>query len=143
MENSKRRSIPRYVSKFMDGDLKMRRAVLLIGRSAIESIFLLTLSAEAEYIAAYDASKESIWVRKFMYGLAKESGITKGARHFCANVHYLHEVIKFGDIMLEKVYTDDNLADPFTKALSFLKHSKHTMNIGMLPASSFMQVYDD
>ncbi|GKB09678.1 hypothetical protein Tco_0837990 [Tanacetum coccineum] len=119
----------------------------------------------SEYIAAYDASKEAVWVRKFISRLrivpiieepismycdntgaitiANGSGITKGARHFHAKVHYLREVIEFGDIKLEKVHTDDNLADPFTKALAFPKHSEHTKNIGMLPASSFMQVCDD
>ncbi|GKC36225.1 hypothetical protein Tco_1048609 [Tanacetum coccineum] len=75
--------------------------------------------------------------------IANESGITKCARHFHAKVHYLREVIEFGDIKLEKVHTDDNLVDPFTKALAFPKHSEHTMNIGMLPASSFMQVCND
>ncbi|GJU67707.1 retrotransposon protein, putative, ty1-copia subclass [Tanacetum coccineum] len=71
--------------------------------------FFATSSAEAEYIAAYDASKEAVW--KFIFGLggvptieepinmycdnigaitiANESGITKGARHFRAKVHYL------------------------------------------------------
>ncbi|GJW86088.1 hypothetical protein Tco_0159233 [Tanacetum coccineum] len=129
-----------------------------------QSIFA-TSSIEAEYIVASDASKESVWVRKFISGLgivltieepinmycdnngaiviANESRITKGARHFRAKVHYLREVIEFGDIKLEKVHTDDNLADPFTKALAFPKHSEHTRNIGMLPASSFMQVCDD
>nr|GEY51867.1 retrotransposon protein, putative, Ty1-copia subclass [Tanacetum cinerariifolium] len=102
-------------------------------KGAKQSIFA-TSSAEAEYI---DASKEAVWVRKFIYGLsvvstieesismycdntgaiaiANESGITKGARHFRAKVHYLREVIEFGDIKLEKVHTDDNLADLFTK----------------------------
>nr|GEX13483.1 zinc finger, CCHC-type [Tanacetum cinerariifolium] len=69
---------------------------------------------EAEYIAVFDASKEAVWVRKFISGLgvvstieepismycdntgaiviANESGITKGARHFRAKVHYLREV---------------------------------------------------
>ncbi|GJV62512.1 retrotransposon protein, putative, ty1-copia subclass [Tanacetum coccineum] len=93
-----------------------------------------TSSAEAEYIAAYDASKEAIWVRKFIFGL----GITKGARRFRAKVHYLREVIEYNDVKLEKVHTYDNLADPFTKALAFPKHSEHTKNIGMLPASSLM-----
>ncbi|GJW01904.1 hypothetical protein Tco_1560760 [Tanacetum coccineum] len=129
-------------------------------KSAKQSIFA-TSSAESEYIAAYDASKEAVWVRKFISGLgvvptiekpinmycdntgaiaiAKESGITKGARHFRAKVHYLRrEVIEFGDIKLEKVHTDDNLADLFTKALAFPKHSEHTRNIGLLPASSLM-----
>nr|GEV95185.1 hypothetical protein [Tanacetum cinerariifolium] len=128
-------------------------------KSAKQSIFA-TSSAEAEYIAAFDASKEAVWVRKFISGLgvvptikepismycdntgaiaiANESGITKGARHFRVIVQYLREVIEFGDIKLEKVHTYDNLADPFTKALAFPKHSKHTRNIGMLPASSLM-----
>nr|GEU68078.1 putative retrotransposon protein [Tanacetum cinerariifolium] len=128
-------------------------------KSAEQSIFS-TSSAEAEYIATFNASKEEVWVRKFSSGLGvvptieepismycdntgviaitNESGITKGARHFRAKVHYLREVIKYGDIKLEKVHTDDNLADPFTKALEFPKHSEHTSNIGMLPASSLM-----
>nr|GFA06624.1 hypothetical protein [Tanacetum cinerariifolium] len=128
-------------------------------KSAKQSIFA-TSSAEAEYIAAFDASKEAVWVRKFISGLsvvptikgpismycdntgaiaiANESRITKGARHFRAKVHYLREVIEFGDIRLKKVHTYDNLADPFTKALAFPKHSEHTKNIGMLPASSLM-----
>nr|GEX16503.1 hypothetical protein [Tanacetum cinerariifolium] len=106
-------------------------------KSAKQNIFA-TSSAEAEYITAFNASKEAVWVRKFISGLTNESGITKGARHFRAKVHYLREVIEFGDIKLEKFHTDDNLADPFTKALAFPKHSEHIKNIGMLPASSLM-----
>ncbi|GJS05460.1 retrotransposon protein, putative, ty1-copia subclass [Tanacetum coccineum] len=128
-------------------------------KSAKQSIFA-TSSTKAEYIAAFDASKEAVWVRKFisrlgvvptiekpinMYcdntraiAIANESRITKGARHFRAKVHYLREVIEFGDIKLEKVHTDENLVDPFTKALAFPKHSELTRNIGMLPSSSLM-----
>ncbi|GKC37645.1 retrotransposon protein, putative, ty1-copia subclass [Tanacetum coccineum] len=123
-------------------------------KSTKQSIFA-TSSVEAKYIAAYDASKEFVWVRKFISGLgvvptieepinmfcdntgaitiANESGITKGARHFCAKVHYLRKVIEYGDIKLEKVHIC-----PFTKALAFPKHSEHTKNIRMLPASSLM-----
>nr|GEV99422.1 zinc finger, CCHC-type [Tanacetum cinerariifolium] len=125
------------------------------------SIFA-TSSAEAEYIGSLDASKEAVWVRKFIVGLevvptveepikmycnntgditlANESGITKGARHYRAKVYYFCEVIEYGDVKLEKVHTDDNLADPFTKALAFPKHSDHTKNIGMLPASNLMKI---
>nr|GEV54855.1 hypothetical protein [Tanacetum cinerariifolium] len=70
--------------------------------------------------------------------IAKDDGVTKGARHFRAKVHYLRETIKLGDLKIEKIHTDDNLADPFTKALGFPKHSELTRNIGLLPASSFM-----
>nr|GEW77054.1 retrovirus-related Pol polyprotein from transposon TNT 1-94 [Tanacetum cinerariifolium] len=37
-------------------------------KSAKQSIFA-TSSAEAEYIAAFDAFKEAVWVRKFISGL--------------------------------------------------------------------------
>nr|GFA01177.1 hypothetical protein [Tanacetum cinerariifolium] len=98
-------------------------------KSAKQSIFA-TSSAEAEYFAAFDASKEAVWVRKFIYGpgviptIEEPVRITKGARHFRAKVHYIREVIEYGDIKLEKVQTYDNLADPFTKALAFPELSK-------------------
>ncbi|GJZ88605.1 hypothetical protein Tco_0660387 [Tanacetum coccineum] len=115
---------------------------------------------EAEYIAALYASKEAVWVRKFIFGLrvvptieepikmycdntgsitiANKSGITKGARYYGAKIHYLRKVIEFGNIKIEKVHTDGNLADPFTKALPYPKHSEHTKNILMLPDSCSM-----
>ncbi|GJZ73978.1 retrotransposon protein, putative, ty1-copia subclass [Tanacetum coccineum] len=128
-------------------------------KSTKQSIFA-TSSTDAEYIAAFDASKEAVWIRKFIYGLgvvptieepinmycdntrdiaiAKDHGVTKCTRHFCAKVHYLRETIEMGDARIEKVDTDDNLADPFTKALAFSKHSELTEKIGMIPASSLM-----
>ncbi|GJR15526.1 hypothetical protein Tco_0798178 [Tanacetum coccineum] len=149
---------------FLTGYVFVLNGGVVDWKSAKQSIFAIS-SAEAEYITAYDASKEAVWVRKFISGLgvvptieepinmycdntgviaiAKEFGITKGARHFRAKVHYLHKVIEFDDIKLEKVHIDDNVADPFTKALAFPKHSEHARNIIMLLASSFMQVCDD
>nr|GEU84073.1 zinc finger, CCHC-type [Tanacetum cinerariifolium] len=119
-----------------------------------------TSSTDAEYITAFDASKKAVWIQKFIFGLgiaptieepigmycdntkaitiAKDDRVTKGARHFHAKVHYLRETIKLGDVKIEKVDTDDNLADPFIKALAFPKHSELTRNIIILPASSFM-----
>nr|GEY08017.1 hypothetical protein [Tanacetum cinerariifolium] len=109
----------------------------------------------AEYIAAFDASMEAVWIRKFISGLgivptikepismycentraiaiSKDDRVTKGARHFGVKVHYLRETIKLGDVKIEKVDTNDNLVDPFTKALEFLKHYELTRNIRMLP----------
>nr|GEY00451.1 hypothetical protein [Tanacetum cinerariifolium] len=103
---------------------------------------------------------EVAWIRKFIFGLGivlkieepismycdntgaiaigKDDGVTKGARHFSVKVYYLRETIKLGDVKIEKIDTDDNLADPFTKVLAFPKHSELTKNIRMLPASSFM-----
>nr|GEW35596.1 hypothetical protein [Tanacetum cinerariifolium] len=91
---------------------------------------------------------EAVCIRKFISGLgvvptneepimmycdntrvitiANEPSITKGARHYHAKVYYLREVIELGDVKIEKVHTDDNLPDPFTRALTLAKHSEHT-----------------
>nr|GEU53965.1 hypothetical protein [Tanacetum cinerariifolium] len=112
-------------------------------KSTKQSIFA-TSSTDVEYIAAFDASKEAVWIRSFIYWFgvvptikepinmycdntvciekAKDHGVTKGARHFRGKVHYLRETIEMGDVRIEKVDTYDNLADPFTKALAFPKH---------------------
>nr|GEV20629.1 hypothetical protein [Tanacetum cinerariifolium] len=128
-------------------------------KSTKQSIFA-TLSTDVEYIVAFDASKEAVWIRKFIFGLGvvptieepinmycdntraiaivKNHGVTKGARHFRAKVNYLRETIEMGDVRIEKVDTYYNLADPFTKALAFPKHSEFTEKIGMIPASNLI-----
>nr|GEW28142.1 hypothetical protein [Tanacetum cinerariifolium] len=110
-------------------------------KSTKQSIFA-TSSTCAEYIAAFDASNEAVWIHKFISGLGvvptieepinmycdntgaitimKDYGVTKGARHFRSKVHYLRETIEMGDVRIEKVDTYDNLDDPFSKALAFL-----------------------
>nr|GFA96951.1 retrotransposon protein, putative, Ty1-copia subclass [Tanacetum cinerariifolium] len=118
------------------------------------------LKSQTGYVFVLNGGAEAVWIRKFIFGpgivpkieepismycdntgaiaIAKDDGVTKGARHFCTKVYYLRETIKLGDVKIEKIHTDDNLADPFTKALAFPKHYKLTRNIGLLPASSFM-----
>ncbi|GJX26489.1 hypothetical protein Tco_0232785 [Tanacetum coccineum] len=106
------------------------------------------------------SAKEAVWIRKFIDELgivplndypikmncdnsaaiiiAKESGIQKGARHFQKKYHYVRECIKTGEIDIVKVYTDENLADPFTKALAGSNLTRHARSMSLCPASSFM-----
>ncbi|GJW12464.1 retrotransposon protein, putative, ty1-copia subclass [Tanacetum coccineum] len=122
-------------------------------KSTKQSIFA-TSSTDAEYIAAFDALKEGVWIRKFISGLGivptkafsrKLSSFGNNAKprndtddNTDAIAMAWHCSYLLGDVKIEKINTDDNLADPFTKALAFPKHSELTRNIGMLPASSFM-----
>nr|GEV13772.1 hypothetical protein [Tanacetum cinerariifolium] len=128
-------------------------------KSTKQGIFA-TSSTDVEHTAAFDASKEVVWIRKFISGLgiiptieepinmycdntraitiAKDHGVTKGTRHFYVKVYYLWKTIEMGDVRIEKVDTDDNLVGPFTKALVFPKHSELTEKIGMIPASILM-----
>ncbi|GKD33994.1 retrotransposon protein, putative, ty1-copia subclass [Tanacetum coccineum] len=99
------------------------------------------------YIAASEAEMEAVWIRKFDSGLgivptinepigmfcdnsaalhfANEPGVQKGTRHYHRRYHYVRECIALGEIRFFKVHTDDNLADPFTKALPKGKLTQH------------------
>ncbi|GJZ70366.1 retrotransposon protein, putative, ty1-copia subclass [Tanacetum coccineum] len=117
-------------------------------------------ATEAEYIAASEAAKEAVWIRKFIDELgvvpsndypikmncdnsaaiimAKESGIQKGARHFKRKYHYVRECIETGKIDIVKVHTDDNLADSFTKNLAASSTSLLQRFISLLHAEFAM-----
>ncbi|GJY25785.1 retrotransposon protein, putative, ty1-copia subclass [Tanacetum coccineum] len=117
---------------------------------------------EAEYIAASEGGMKAVWIRKFISGLgivptinepvkmfcdnsvalhfANETGVQKGARHYHRRYHYVRECIELGKIKLLKVHTDDNLADPFMKALSKGKLTQHARSMGLHLASSFMYI---
>nr|GEV80801.1 retrovirus-related Pol polyprotein from transposon TNT 1-94 [Tanacetum cinerariifolium] len=137
----------------------LRKVCAVVWKSSKEST-TAQHATEVEYIAAFEAAKEAIWIRKFIDELcviplndylikincdnsatiimAKESGIQKGARHFQRKYHYVHECIETGEIDIVKVHTDDNLADLFTKALAGPKLTRHVRSMGLRPASSFM-----
>ncbi|GJW77882.1 retrotransposon protein, putative, ty1-copia subclass [Tanacetum coccineum] len=84
-------------------------------------------ATESEYIAASEAAMEAVWIRKFISGL--------GARHYQRRYHYVRECVELGEIRILKVHTDNNLVDPFTKALSNRKLTQHARGMGLRPAS--------
>nr|GEV47188.1 hypothetical protein [Tanacetum cinerariifolium] len=108
---------------------------------------------EMNIIAASKAAMEAVWIRKFILGLgivptinepikmfcdnaaalliANELGVQRGAKHYYRRYHYIHECIELGEINLLKVHTDDNLTDPFTKALSKGKLTQHARSMGL------------
>ncbi|GJY17492.1 retrotransposon protein, putative, ty1-copia subclass [Tanacetum coccineum] len=94
-------------------------------------------SIEAEYIVAGEASMEAVWMRKFIDGLGGVMPSNKRPMEMlCDNEPAL--AIAKGEIILKKVHTDDNVADPFTKPMPFNKHFEHAIAIGIVPASSLL-----
>ena len=98
---------------------------------------------EAEYIAANDAAKEAVWMKKFLaeleiiptiihpvplycdnngaIALAKEPRSHQKSRHILRKYHLIREIVDRQDIKIERVDTKNNIADPLTKALPRLQ----------------------
>ncbi|GJT85284.1 hypothetical protein Tco_1067001 [Tanacetum coccineum] len=65
-------------------------------KSTKPSIFA-TSSVEVEYIAAYDASKEAVWVRKFIFGLGVVPTIEEPLNMYCDNTGEIAITNEIGD----------------------------------------------
>ena len=110
-------------------------------------------TTEAEYIAALDAAKKVVWIKKFFFGLgvipsitnpvdvyfdsngaivqAKEPRSHKRSKHILRRFHLIREIIERGDVKICRVHTDDNVADPLTKPLPQSKHDSHARSISI------------
>ena len=96
-----------------------------------------TSSCEAEYMAAFEASKEAIWLRTLLSSiglsptsatsllcdnnaaitLSEDPAFHARVKHFDIRYHFLRKRVQSGDISLSYVNTKDNIADIFIKPL--------------------------
>ena len=110
-------------------------------------------TTEAEYIAASEAAKEAVWIKKFITELgvvpsiadplelycdnngaiaqAKEPRSHQRSKHILRRFHLIREIIERGDVKICRVPTDDNIADPLTKPLTQQRHDRHTRSLGI------------
>ena len=94
-------------------------------------------TTEAEYIAAWEAAKEGVWIRNFLDDLgifpasvkpldlycdnsgaiaqAKDPRNHHKVRHIDQKYHLIRMIVKSGDVELCKIHTDANVLDPLTK----------------------------
>lgn len=94
-------------------------------------------TTEAEFIAATEAMKEMLWMRRFTIELglkqkryvvfcdnqsaihlAKNSSFHSRTKHIDTRYHWIREALDSGLLELEKIHTDDNGSDMMTKVLS-------------------------
>ena len=108
---------------------------------------------EAEYIAASEAAKEAVWLKNFLTDLgivpnmdkpvtlycdnsgavanSKEPRSHKRGKHIERKYHLIREIVNRGDVVVKKIPTLDNLADPFTKTLTEKLFFKHLEGMGL------------
>jgi hypothetical protein len=106
--------------------------------SKLQSV-VATSTAEAEYIAAAYAAKEALWLRKVLsdvYGHVSPivlhcdnqsalhlmtqhtAGVSGRTKHVDVQYHFVRDRFQRGELGVQFVATDEQLADMFTKALS-------------------------
>ena len=110
-------------------------------------------TTEAEYIAASEAVKEAVWMRKFITELevvpsiiepiivycdnngaiaqAKEPRFHQRSKHVLRSYHLIREIIARNDVKMERVPKDDNVVDPLTIVLSQSKFEHHLESMGI------------
>ena len=96
-------------------------------------------TTESKYIVASEAAKEAVWIKKFIPELgvlpsiihlillycdnngaitqAKELRSHQRSKHVLKRYHLIKEIIGRNDVKIEKIPTDQNIADPLAKPL--------------------------
>ena len=104
-------------------------------------------------MAASEASKEVVWLRKFLSGLEVIPGMDRPITFYCDNTttiintkdlrhhkrskhidrkyHIIRGFVESGDVAIVKIASENNLADPFTKTLVARIFERHIESIGM------------
>jgi hypothetical protein len=116
-------------------------------------------TCESEYIAASEAAKEAIWIKNFLedlgvvpsvqdpieifcdnegaVALTKEPKDHGKSRHIDRKYHFVRHKVAEGKVIVKRVSSEENPADPFTKILSKAKHDLHGERIGLRDGISF------
>ena len=123
-----RKSTLRYLFTFVGG--------VVSWQSRLQKCVALS-TTEAEYIAANEAGKEMLWLKRFLQELglkqdvyvvncdsqsvidmSKNSMYHSCSKHSEVRYHWLRLVVEQQSFELEKIHTDENPADMLTKVVS-------------------------
>ena len=108
---------------------------------------------EAEYVAACEAAKESVWLRMFLTDLkvvpnmhlpiplycdnsgavanSKEPRSHKRGKHIERKYHLIREIAQRGEEVVTRIASEHNIADPFTKPLTAKVLEGHLVSLGL------------
>ena len=106
-----------------------------------------------KYVAASEASKEEIWLCRFLSALkvipstdklitlycdnkvvianTNDSRHHKRSKHIDKKYHIIRGFVENGDVIVIKIVSEDNLADPITKTLVAWSFERHIKSMGM------------
>ncbi|KAH9802373.1 Integrase catalytic domain-containing protein [Citrus sinensis] len=110
-------------------------------------------TTEAKYVAASEAAKEAVWLRKFLQDLEVVPAVTAPLKLFCDNsgvvaqskeprnhkkqkhierkYHLIRDIVQRGDVEVTQIASQQNFADPFPKAIPGKPFNLHLESMGM------------
>ena len=110
-------------------------------------------TCDVEYILTSDATKEAVWLQKFINELrvapsldgsillycnstgtiaqTKESKSHQGTKHILPHYHLVWKIMDRGNIELQKIDRKENLTNPFTKALGVKEFEDYKSKMGI------------
>ena len=116
-------------------------------------------TAEAEYIAASNASREAVWLRKLISGLFSEKLETtiilcdnqsyikltenlvfpNRSKHIDLKYHYIRDMVQRNVIKLKYIATTDQVANILTKPLQLAKFAHFSDKLGVVENASLAE----
>ncbi|GJZ65614.1 retrovirus-related pol polyprotein from transposon TNT 1-94 [Tanacetum coccineum] len=107
--------------------------------SKLQSVVVMS-TTEVEYVAAAQASKEAVWLKMLLEELgheqekitlfcdnqsalylARNPTFHSKTKHIRVQYHFVCEKVEEGTLDMQKIHTDDNVADYLTKAINYDK----------------------
>ncbi|KAA0055181.1 retrovirus-related pol polyprotein from transposon tnt 1-94 [Cucumis melo var. makuwa] len=120
---------------------------------SIKQSCIANFTMEAEYVAACEVAKEAVWLKKFLTALeivpnmnlsitlycdnsgavanSREPRSHKRGKHIERKYHLIGENVHQGDVIVTKISSKQNMADPFTKALTAKVFENHLHGLGL------------
>jgi hypothetical protein len=148
-----------YVDSYMVGDKYIRRNptgyVFTVGGTRVSWISklqkIVSLSTiEVEYVATTEASKETIWLQRFMeelgkkmetnslyydnessIHLAKISTFHSNTKHIQLNYYFIRFILEDGHLKLENIHTRQDPTDMLKNRLTKEKLSSFSVSVGI------------
>lgn len=125
----------------------------MVSWRSVKQSCIANSTVKAEYVSLLEACKEVVWLKKFlkdlgvvpiaqksivMYGdssgvvgVCKDPKSHKKTKHVARKYHFIWDFVTKDDIVVDKIASVDNLANPFTNPLSEKVFGSHMERMGV------------